>query len=190
MNILLLGGTEFVGRHITQMAIDRGHNICLFNRCNNIDIFPDVLRYCGDRNSFGEATSGHNIDDSIKIIRPIDCVIDVSGYYRHHVKSILDYVESDYYIFISTINVTLPDSDYAYGKIGCEIEIMNRVKNFLIFRPKELCGEYDNTDRFDYSKWPDVYYKGDDIPISYIDIELFALTVISHMENKTVGIIQ
>ena len=50
--------------------------------------------------------------------------------------------------------------------------------------------EYDNTDRFDYSKWPDVYYKGNNIPVDYIDVTLFADTVIGLMENKIVGIIE
>ena len=32
MRILVLGGTQFLGRHIVDAALERGHDVTLFNR--------------------------------------------------------------------------------------------------------------------------------------------------------------
>ena len=129
MKILIVGGTNFVGRHITARAIQRGHDVSLLNRCNNTDIFPQIKRYCEDR----------NYDIGAKI--HTDCVIDVSGYYRHQIKNILNNVYTNCYAFVSTSVVGLgsfkgqtPFEDYVNGKIECEDEIRERVKNYIIFR--------------------------------------------------------
>ena len=41
MRLLVLGGTLFVGRHLVEAALDRGHEVTLFNRGRtNTDLFP------------------------------------------------------------------------------------------------------------------------------------------------------
>ena len=180
MDILILGGTEFVGRHITNHAIQKGHNVSLLNRCNNTDIFPQLKRHCVDRN------------DTLDIKLDIDCIIDISGYYRYQVKNILDNISTRYYIFISSVAVDWDDDmmyDYKHGKIGCEIEIINKVKKSLIFRPTYICGKYDNTNRFDYSKWPDVYWIGTNDKVNYVNVSQFSYNVIDNMERGIEGII-
>ena len=32
MKLLILGGTRFLGRHIVDVALDRGHDVTVFNR--------------------------------------------------------------------------------------------------------------------------------------------------------------
>jgi 2'-hydroxyisoflavone reductase len=32
MDILILGGTIFLGKHLVEAALDRGHTVTLFNR--------------------------------------------------------------------------------------------------------------------------------------------------------------
>ncbi len=50
MNILIIGGTRFLGRHLVDAAIARGHTVTLFNRGkSNPDLFPDVETIQGDR---------------------------------------------------------------------------------------------------------------------------------------------
>ena len=43
MKILILGGTRFLGRHLADAALARGHEVTLFNRgLTNPGLFPEV----------------------------------------------------------------------------------------------------------------------------------------------------
>ena len=48
MRILILGGTRFVGRHLAAEAIDRGHEVTLFNRGTRNVPFAKVESIVGD----------------------------------------------------------------------------------------------------------------------------------------------
>jgi len=44
LNILILGGTGFIGPHMVREALRRGHEVSLFNRGRtNNELFPDLL---------------------------------------------------------------------------------------------------------------------------------------------------
>ncbi len=76
MNILILGGTVFLGRHLVDAALADGHTVTLFNRGKtNPDLYPEVEKIRGDRT---------NMDD-LKILhdRHWDAVIDTCGFYPH-----------------------------------------------------------------------------------------------------------
>ena len=50
MKLLLLGGPRFLGRAITEAALQRGHELTFFNRgTTNPELYPDVERIVGDR---------------------------------------------------------------------------------------------------------------------------------------------
>ena len=50
LKILLLGGTRFIGVHITELALARGHTITFFNRGRTrAELFPQVEKLHGDR---------------------------------------------------------------------------------------------------------------------------------------------
>jgi len=50
LNILVLGGTGFIGPHIVREALRRGHEVTLFNRGKtNNTLFPDIELLVGDR---------------------------------------------------------------------------------------------------------------------------------------------
>lgn len=49
MNLLIMGGTRFIGPHIIRSAQARGHTVTMFNRGKtNPELFPDVDRLTGD----------------------------------------------------------------------------------------------------------------------------------------------
>ncbi|MGY8796160.1 MAG: NAD-dependent epimerase/dehydratase family protein, partial [Woeseiales bacterium] len=51
LNILVLGGTGFIGPHFVRHALARGHKITLFNRGRtNTHLFPEAEKLVGDRN--------------------------------------------------------------------------------------------------------------------------------------------
>lgn len=71
MRVLILGGTEFLGRYLVEAALANGHEVTLFNRGQtNPDLFPDVERLRGDRDGNLDALRG----------RRWDAVIDPCGY--------------------------------------------------------------------------------------------------------------
>lgn len=98
MDILIIGGTRFVGRALTEIGLARGHNITLFHRGqSNPDIFPEVERILGDRD-----TDLANLGE-----RQWDVVIDTCGYIPRHVRASAEYLKDKVkrYVFISTISV-------------------------------------------------------------------------------------
>ena len=71
MQILILGGTVFLGRHLVEAALARGHDVTLFNRGqHNPELFPQVEKLRGDRDGDLAALAG----------RRFDAAIDTSGY--------------------------------------------------------------------------------------------------------------
>src|SRR5262245_10223035 len=51
LKTLILGGTRFMGLHMTALAIERGHTVTYFNRDKTkTDRYREVERIKGDRN--------------------------------------------------------------------------------------------------------------------------------------------
>ncbi len=70
MNLLILGGTVFVGRHLTQAALDRGHTVTHFNRGqHNPELFPDVEKLRGDRDGDLSALAGRQLGRGDRYLR-------------------------------------------------------------------------------------------------------------------------
>ena len=50
LKILFLGGTGFLGPHTVRYALERGHDVTLFNRGRtNTDLFPELETIIGTR---------------------------------------------------------------------------------------------------------------------------------------------
>ncbi|MEZ4864677.1 MAG: SDR family oxidoreductase [Caldilineaceae bacterium] len=170
MQLLILGGTVFLGRHLVEAALERGHTVTLFNRGqHNPDLFPEVEKLRGDRD--GQLDALRN--------RQWDAVIDTCGYIPRAVRASAELLadQVDQYVFISTISV-YPDYSRAgidesepvgvlddptveevtgetYGplKALCEAAAEDALPSrALIIRPGLIVGPHDPTDRFTY--WP------------------------------------
>ena len=97
LDILVLGGTGFIGPHEINYARSRGHNVTMFNRGRTAPgLFPDVETLIGDRN--GEL-------DSLKG-RDWDAVVDNSGFYPRHARLTAELLHGhvDQYMFVSSIS--------------------------------------------------------------------------------------
>src|ERR1700716_2896589 len=63
MKLLILGGTVFLGRHVVESALARGHSVTLFNRGrHNPKLFPKVEKLRGDRDGDLSALGGRRFD--------------------------------------------------------------------------------------------------------------------------------
>ena len=178
LNLLILGGTGFIGPHQVEYAIKRGHKVTLFNRGRtNPGLFPEAEKLEGDRDGKLDALKG----------RKWDAVIDNSGFVPRHVRDSVQLLRPNVgrYLFVSTLSVfadfskpgldesapTAPlteagSEDYRkhYGplKALCEEEVR---KGFgdkgTIVRPGLIVGPGDTTDRFTY--WPVRIAKGGEV---------------------------
>ena len=98
MKILVLGGTRFVGRHLVTAALDRNHQVTLFNRGTHPSPFSsDVETIHGDRHSDLDKLRG----------RQWDAVIDTSAYLPKAVRAATQLLSDsvDRYVFISSVSV-------------------------------------------------------------------------------------
>jgi 2'-hydroxyisoflavone reductase len=178
MRLLVLGGSQFVGRHIVEAALERGHSVTLFNRGRtNPNIFDGVEEIHGDRDGGLSALDGQTWD----------AVIDTSGYLPRVVGQSAAYLSgrAKHYVFISTISVyknpvaagsdedapldtmedeTSEDISAHYGalKVLCEKTVdANFDGTTLHIRPGMIIGPYDHTDRFTW--WVHRIAQGGDI---------------------------
>ena len=76
MNILVLGGTKFLGRAVVDAALANGHSLALFNRGRqDPGAYPDLEQVHGDR-TLGDAVGGFAPLRG----RQFDAVVDTAAY--------------------------------------------------------------------------------------------------------------
>jgi 2'-hydroxyisoflavone reductase len=209
LKILILGGTGFIGPHLVEYALRRGHTITLFNRGRtNTHLFPEVEKLVGDRNDDLAALEG----------RRWDAVIDNSGYTPQQVRLSVELLKDacDQYLFTSTRSVYynytsdvmdedaplgprhIPEAEWeGYGpnKVLAERIVMEAFgTRTLIARPPIIVGPGDRTDRFTY--WVDRIDDGGDIlvqgdmtdPIQFVDVRDLCEFYVHLLETQTNGI--
>jgi nucleoside-diphosphate-sugar epimerase len=169
VRILILGGTRFLGRAVTEAALGRGDLVTLFNRgLTGPGLYPGVEAVSGDRAAGLGAAAG----------RPWDAVIDVAGYDPQVVKLSAQALAATAgrYVFVSSCSVYADQSSRAgqlegspvlelheglaspqelYGprKAAAERVVAGIYGDrALIPRPGLIVGPHDPTDRFPY--WP------------------------------------
>ncbi|MSP11427.1 MAG: SDR family oxidoreductase [Chloroflexi bacterium] len=212
MKILILGGTIFLGRHLVEAALARGHGVTLFNRGqHNPDLFPQVEKLRGNRD--GEMGSLAR--------RQWDAVIDTCGYIPRIVRASAEYLSNAtrHYTFISTISVygeisnpgadehsplaTLADptveqiTGETYGplKVLCEQVAEQALPGRVLqVRPGLIAGPYDPTDRFTY--WLHRIAQGGEVlapgqphyPVQVIDVRDLSTWTIKMIETGQTGV--
>ena len=71
MDILIIGGTQFLGRALVEAAVESGHSVTMFNRGKtNPGAYPDIETIIGDRETDLDRLAG----------RRWDAVVDTCGY--------------------------------------------------------------------------------------------------------------
>ena len=191
MRLLILGGTEFLGRHAVETALAAGHDVTIFTRGRtNPELFPEVERLQGDRDGDLGALEG----------RSWDGVVDTSGYVPRILRQSAELLRDgvDRYVFVSSISVyddfskpideSTPvaqledpateevEENYGALKAACEA-VIDEVygDRGTSVRAGLIVGPYDPTDRFTY--WPRRIAAGGDVlgpgdpsaPVQFVD---------------------
>jgi len=212
MNLLILGGTKFLGRHLVEAAAERRHQVTLFNRGSRPHLFPGVEELRGDRSHGADglhALSG----------RRWDAVIDTSGYLPRLVGASAEMLRDSVsrYVFVSSISVysdfaEAPDEsspvvelaepgsediarDYGALKAACEqIVTATFGERALIIRPGLIVGPFDPSGRFTY--WPVRIARGGEVlapdnpaaAVQFIDARDLARWMIQLAERNVGGV--
>ena len=206
MRVLVLGGTQFLGRHVVDAALEHGHEVTLFNRGQTRpDLFTEVEKLRGDRDGNLDALRG----------RSFDAVVDTSGYVPRIVSETLAALpDVGHYTFVSSISVYAslatppteqsavaqlaePTEEWreAYGELKalCETVVLDRFPDAFVPRPGLICGPWDPTGRFTY--WPLRIADGGrvlapapaDAAAQVIDVRDLAGWIVRAAENGTAG---
>jgi len=212
MEILIIGGTRFLGKALVEAAVGGGHRVSLFNRGqSNPDWFPNIEKLVGDRNQDLHALAG----------RTWQSAIDTCAFFPRQVSSLLKTVGGaiEHYTLISSISVysdfsqpglvetsplaTIGDitieeiTGETYGPLKslCEQTAQQlKPSKSLIIRPGLIVGPFDPTDRFTY--WPARVGRGGEIlcPDSpnwftqIIDVRDIAEWIIHLVEQGVTGV--
>ena len=209
--LLILGGTGFIGPHLTQEALRLNWKVTHFNRGKTaVDtVPPGVESLIGDRKGQLDALRG----------RAWDVVIDDTGFIPKYVKMSAELLAPNvgYCLFISSISAyasfTKPnDEDSPTGKLSnpdveeitndtygpmkalCEQYSAEAFKGRMsIVRPGYIVGPLDKSDRFTY--WPVRASKGGEMlapgtphdPVQVIDVRDLSAWMMKLAGARTTG---
>ena len=208
--LLILGGTGFLGPHLTTRALGRGWQVTHFNRGKrDADGVPGVETLHGDRKGQIETLRD----------RKWDAVIDNTGYIPKYVKQSAELLAPNvgYCLFVSSISAyagfTAPNDEASptskladieeekvtnetYGpmKALCETYTMGAFTDrACVVRPGYIVGPLDPTDRFTY--WPVRAARGGEMlgpgtpqdPIQIIDVRDLTAWMLRLVDDRATG---
>jgi len=217
LDLLVLGGTGFLGPHQIEYALARGHRVTMFNRgVTGAGIYGDrVEALIGNRDS--------RIDAGLEALagrRRWDAVIDNSGYIPRHVRDSAELLKGRVgrYLFVSTVSVYDPAAgdrvdestpllkspgateemswaNYGPLKADCDRDVRAiQGEAATVVRPGFIVGPGDDTDRFTY--WVDRLARGGDVlgpperdrALQWVDVRDLSPWIIDLAERDRGGI--
>lgn len=203
MNLLILGGTVFLGRHVVEAALTAGHSVTMLTRgLTQPELFPQVARVHADRDGGLDALPS----------LPWDAVIDTCGFVPRVVAQSCA-LPCRRYVFVSSVSAYADlsgsnDEDAAlappvdsedvalhYGalKAACEAVVLG-LPNSVVVRPGLIGGPHDPTGRFTY--WPSRLAEGGDVlapgsptaPVQVIDVRDLATWIVRMAAQGPAGV--
>ena len=216
LRILILGGTNFIGPHQVRAAVERGHEVTLFNRgITNPDLFPDLETLIGDRNGELDALRG----------REWDVVIDNPANIPRWVRLSAEALQGSVgkYVFVSSTGVYVPylttdiredgtvdtiedpETEVVDGRTFGALKALAEDEartafpdSHLVVRPTYIIGPGDPTDRYTY--WPVRLARGGEVlapgnpsdPMQHVDVRDLGAFMIKAVEddlNGTVNVV-
>lgn len=212
MRILIVGGTQFVGRHLVAAAVGAGHDVTVLHRGSGCSAAPGAVHMHADRDG----------DLGVLAGQEWDATVDVCAYWPSQVSALADALGSrgGRHVLISTVSVysepRRPGSDeqatllaplgldgerpaftgetYGRLKVGCELVARQRYgRDLLVVRPTYVLGPHDPTARFPY--WVHRLARGGrvlcpgspDAPFQSVDARDLATFTLALLEERAAG---
>ncbi len=214
LRALILGGTGFIGPHMVSYALERGHELTLFNRGrSNTDLFPNVENLIGDRNGDLESLRGRNWDVCFdNNASNIDWVTLSTEFLKDSVENYFYVSSRSAYSDLSSIPMTAAAPTFTYETAGvepgaeslpyglqkglCERQVQQVYggSRSNLVRPGLIIGPGDTTDRFTY--WPVRIHRGGEVlapgdpndTVQIIDVRDLTEWMVRMAENGTTGV--
>jgi 2'-hydroxyisoflavone reductase len=207
LNLLILGGTGFIGPHMVRYAVERGHKVSIFTRGRRAaDLPASVEHLVGDRNGQLGALAG----------RTWDAVIDSQATNPEWLRQSTALLKgaAGQYLFVSSTHVYYPYRDVPidestrvrmsmeeesadnYGVQKAQSEQLARDAfgdRAIVVRPTYIVGPGDTTDRFPY--WPVRLARGGEVlapgkrtdVVQFIDVRDLSEWMVRLVEEKRGG---
>lgn len=213
MNLLVLGGTRFLGRHLAELALARGHHVTLLHRGRSRPgLFPQAEHRIADRD--GEL--------AVLDTGTWDAVIDTSAYVPRQVRAMAARLAGrvGHYQLVSSISVyaafdtpgldesaalqmledpsteSVTGETYGGLKALCEAAAQQGFgTRCLVSRPGLLVGPHDPSGRFTWwlqrmARGGDVLAPGDPAaPVQFIDARDAAAWMLLQAERGSSGVV-
>ncbi|MDQ8154616.1 MAG: NAD-dependent epimerase/dehydratase family protein [Gemmatimonadota bacterium] len=210
LDLLILGGTNFIGPFLVRHAVARGHRVTIFTRGRRqADLPASVTHLIGDRNGQLQALEG----------KRWDAVIDDSGNNADWVRQSTALLKdaAGRYLFTSSTGVYYPylrrglsepdpvhydlrdpkDGEEAFGVMKAQGEryVLDAFgERGLVVRPTYIVGPGDSSDRFPY--WPTRLARGGEVlapgraddPSQCIDVRDLAEFMVHLVEQQRAGL--
>lgn len=213
LKALILGGTGFIGPHMVRYALERGHELTLFNRGrSNTDLFPDVENLIGDRNGDLESLRGRSWDVCFdNNASNIDWVELSTDFLKDSVENYFYVSSRSAYSDLSSVPMTAAAPTFTYETAGVEPGAENlpyglqkglcerQVQKVFgarsnVVRPGLIIGPGDTTDRFTY--WPVRIHRGGEVlapgdpndTVQIIDVRDLTEWMVRMAENGITGV--
>ncbi len=209
MRLLVIGGTRFVGRHVVEAALRRGHEVTLVHRTAT-DLFPGAEHVLADRDGDLAALVG----------RTFDATVDMCAYFPRQVRHVVGALgeRAGRYLLISSTSVyaepagpafdesspTVPaagddvdavtDTTYGPLKVACEEAARALLgERATVVRPTYVVGPWDHTQRFTH--WVRRMSEGGEVlgpgnradPLQVVDARDLGRFVVDLLETDTAG---
>ena len=209
LDILVLGGTGFIGPHLVRYAVSRGHRVTIFTRGRRqADLPATVTRLIGDRNGQLGALAGKRwdvvIDDSATnpdwVRQSTELLKDGVGRYLFTSSTGVYYpylrrgIDESVAPLLEPIAPTDGSATFGVAKARCERQTREVFGDrATIVRPTYIVGPGDTTDRFPY--WPVRLARGGetlapgrrDDPVQFIDVRDLAEWMVRLVEDGRSG---
>lgn len=208
MDILILGGTGFLGRTLARAALEAGHAVTCLAR-GSAPAPSGVEFIQADRDLPGAMTPVAG--------KAWDVVVDLTSHPRH-AREASSQVTAQHRIYISTTSVyasfAAPGQDedapvagpleadvmtemneYPAAKRRCELIYLDSPDPVTVIRPGLIGGVGDETGRSGYYPWrfahptgPEVIVPDDSFPVALIDVEDLAAWIVQCAEHRITGV--
>jgi 2'-hydroxyisoflavone reductase len=213
MNVLVLGGTVFFGRHLVVELLARGHRVTTFNRgTHDVDGELPVTRLLGDRTRSADllripsegwdAVVDPSSDDPANVAAAARHLAHAGRYVYISSVSAYDLPNAPAVIDESAPVITDPGDDpnaatpeaFGWRKATCETRVAQTFgERATAIRPGLIVGPFDPTDRFTY--WPVRIARGGHVlvpgpperEIQFVDARDVAAFVVNAIERDLAG---